>query len=341
MTTHSLVSTPHDLQAPTTLQTSLRIVGHQIPLVGGVEGEMVSPCRVSSSPCALVSSSLEKGRWENMAVKSGPAGVVAQDSPSVALVTVCEVVEAVGTLAGGKPGVDEEATSCEDHQTSAQTHPHFSREVSLNISELLKHEKFGVSNNPEASVCTNILSQTCQHQGQGKCNNTTRKDSIGEYLVNSPSQETSQKETSSPKYSNQTCSHLLVHPVKENTTQNEFQKETQTKGTMSYWIYSKGNQVQTSKHKMSGTTLSASVLQNNCGASKTKMVDASIASSSSAGASSCNASHQMSSQELHTHQICPPAIHSNPTYLGNNSYLEHEDSNSSSDDEQKLVIELE
>ncbi|XP_016297531.1 uncharacterized protein LOC107654793 isoform X2 [Sinocyclocheilus anshuiensis] len=235
----------------------------------------------------------------------------------------------------------EEATSCEDHQTSAQAHPHFSREVSLNISEPLKHEKFGVSNKPEASVCTNILSQTCQHQGQGKCNNTTRKDSIGEYLVNSPSQETSQKETSSPKYSNQTCSHLLVHPVKVNTTQNEFQKKTQTKGAMSYWIYSKGNQVQTSKHKMSGTTLSASVLQNNCGASKIKMVDASIASSSSAGASSCNASHQMSSQELHTHQICPPAIHSNPTYLGNNSYLEHEDSNSSSDDEQKLVIELE
>ncbi|XP_042621801.1 uncharacterized protein LOC109095491 isoform X1 [Cyprinus carpio] len=230
----------------------------------------------------------------------------------------------------------EEATSCEEHQTSAQAHPHFSREVSLNISEPLKHE----TNKPKASVCTKNLSQTCQHQGQGECNNTTRKDSICEYLVNSP-QDTSQKETSSPKYSNQTCSHLLVHPVKVNTTQNEFQKETQTRGAMSYWIYSKGNQVQTSKHKMGGTTLSASVLQNNCGSSKNKMVDASIASSSSAGPSSCNPSHQMSSQEFHTHQICPPAMHSNPTYLGNNSYLEHEDSNSSSDDEQKLVIELE
>lgn len=187
-------------------------------------------------------------------------------------------------------------------------------------------------NNPEASVCTNIISQTFQHQGQGECNNT-RKDSMGKYLGNSPSQETSQKETSSPKY--------LVHPLKVNTKQNELKKETHPRGPMSYWIYSKDNQVQTSKHKMSGTTVSASVLQNISGASKTKTVNASIASSCSAGPSSCNASHQMSIQELHTHQICPPAIHSNPTYLGSSSYLEHEDSNSSSDDEQKLVIELE
>lgn len=45
-----------------------------------------------------------------MAVKSGPTEVVAQDSPSVALLMVCEVVEAVGTLAGGKPGVDVGST---------------------------------------------------------------------------------------------------------------------------------------------------------------------------------------------------------------------------------------
>ncbi|XP_026076567.1 zinc finger protein 831 [Carassius auratus] len=242
---------------------------------------------------------------------------------------------------GERARTEEEETSCEEHQKSAQAHPHFSQEVSLNISEPLKHDKFGVSNKPEASVCTKIISQTCQHQAQGECNNTTRKDSIGEHLVNSPSQETSQKETSSPKYSNQTCNHLLMHPVKVNTTQNEFQKETQTKGAMNYLIYSKGNQVQTSKDKMTGTTLSASVLQHNCGDSKTNMADASISSLSSAGPSSCNGSHQMSSQECHTHQICPPAMHSNPTYVGNNSYLEHEDSNSSSDDEQKLVIELE
>ncbi len=61
---------------------------------------MVSPCRVSSSPCMLGSPSLEKGRWENMAVKSGLAGVVVQDSPSVALLMVFEVVEALGTLGG-------------------------------------------------------------------------------------------------------------------------------------------------------------------------------------------------------------------------------------------------
>uniref|UniRef100_A0A9R1SHA4 C2H2-type domain-containing protein n=2 Tax=Cyprinus carpio TaxID=7962 RepID=A0A9R1SHA4_CYPCA len=234
----------------------------------------------------------------------------------------------------------EDATSCEEHQTFAQAQQHVSREVSLNISEPLQHEKIGVLNNPEASVCTNNVSQTFQHQGQGECSNTG-KDSMGEYLGNSPSQETSQKETSSPKYYNPTCRPLLVHPLKVNTMQNEFQKETQSRGPMSYWIYSKDNQVQTSKHKMSGTIVSASILQNNGGASKTKIINASIASSCNAGPSSCNASHQMSSQKLHTHQICPPAIHSNPTYLGISSYLEHEDSNSSSDDEQKLVIELE
>lgn len=102
----------------------------------------------------------------------------------------------------------------------------------------------------------------------------------------------------------------------------------------------KGSQVQ--MHKTSGTTVSASVLQNNCGASKIESVSTSITSSSSAGPSHCNASNQMSSQEP---QICPPAIHSNSTepklFYSGNSYLEHEDSNSSSDDEQKLVIELE
>ncbi len=226
------------------------------------------------------------------------------------------------------------------HLTPAQDHPHFFQEVSLNISEPFQHDIFGAPNNPEASVCTNIVSQTLQHQVQGECSNT-RKDSMGEYLGNSPSQETSQKKTSSPKYSNQTCRHILVHPLKVYTMPNEFKKETRPRGPMSYCIDSKDNQVQTSKHKMSCTTESPSVLQNNSGASKTKTINASIALSCRAGPSSCNASHQMSIQELHTHQICPPAIHSNPTYLGSSSYLEHEDSNSSSDDEQKLVIELE
>lgn len=201
--------------------------------------------------------------------------------------------------------------------------------MSLNISEPLQHEKFSDSNNPEAYICTNILSQTCQHEGQGECTNNT---SMGEYLGNSPCRETSQQETSSLS-SSQTSRQSV------NTMQNEFQKETQTRGSMSYWIYSKGSQVQ--MHKTSGAPVSASVLESNCGASKIESVSTSITSSSSAGPSHCNASNQMSSQEP---QICPPAIHSNSTepklfYLAN-SYLEHEDSNSSSDDEQKLVIEL-
>lgn len=232
--------------------------------------------------------------------------------------------------------------SYEEHQTSAQAH----QEVSLNISEPLQNEQFRDSNNPDASVCTNMLSQTCQHESQGECNTSTRKDSMGEYLWNSSSRETIQQETCSltvAKNSSQTSGHLLVQPLSVNTMQNEFQKEMQTRGSMSYWIYSKGTQVQmhSSQHKTSGTTVLASISQNNCGASKIETANTSI--TSSAGPSSCNASNQISSQEL---QICPPAIQSNSTepklfYLGNNSYTEHEDSNSSSDDEQKLVIELE
>lgn len=228
--------------------------------------------------------------------------------------------------------------SYEELQTSAPAH----QEVSLNISEPLQHEQFRDSNNPDASVCKNILSQTCQHEGQGECNTNTKKDSMGEYLGNSSSRETIQQETSSltvAKNSSQTSGHLLVQPLSVNTMQNEFQKEMQTRGSMSYWIYSKGTQVQmhSSQHKTNGTTVLASVSQSNCDASKIET------SSSSAGPSSCNVSNQISSQEL---QICPLAIHSNSTepklfYLGNNSYMEHEDSNSSSDDEQKLVIELE
>ncbi|XP_067287681.1 zinc finger protein 831 [Pseudorasbora parva] len=223
--------------------------------------------------------------------------------------------------------------SCEEQQTSAQGH----RDVSLNISYPLQQEKFRDSNNPEASVGTSIPSQTRQNESQGEYDNNT---SVAEYLENSPSRETSQQETSSlsaAEKSHQTSR----HPLSVNTMQNEFQKETQT----NYWVYSKGTHVQlhTSQHKASGTTVSASVLQKNSGELKIETVNTSITSSSSAGSSSLNASNQISGQEL---QICPPGIHSNSTepklfYAGNNSYLEHEDSNSSSDDEQKLVIELE
>ncbi|XP_077060647.1 zinc finger protein 831 [Siphateles boraxobius] len=234
----------------------------------------------------------------------------------------CQGCEDNGKQDKRKVREKKETMSSEEHQTSTQ--------VSVNTSEPLQHEKFSDSNNPEASVCTNILSQTCQHEGQGECNNNT---SMGEYLGNSPSRETSQQETSSLS-SSQTSRQSV------NTMQNEFQKETQARVSMSYWIYSKGSEVQL--HKTSGTPVSASVLQNNCGASKIESVSTSITLSSSAGPSYCNASSQMSSQEP---QIRPPAIHGNSIepklfYLGN-SFMEHEDSNSSSDDEQKLVIELE
>lgn len=42
---------------------------------------------------------------EDMVSKSGPVGVVAQNSPLVALLVVHEVFEALGLVAGGKQGV--------------------------------------------------------------------------------------------------------------------------------------------------------------------------------------------------------------------------------------------
>lgn len=61
-------------------------------LVGGVEGDMKSPWRVSSSPCALLSCSVEKRRMEKMVSKSGPVEVVAKNSPSFILLIFREVV---------------------------------------------------------------------------------------------------------------------------------------------------------------------------------------------------------------------------------------------------------
>ncbi|XP_056324753.1 zinc finger protein 831 [Danio aesculapii] len=227
----------------------------------------------------------------------------------------------------------DQAVSSGKHQTSTQANPHFSQEVSFNVSQSLHHEKL----HPETSVCTDLIPPNCQSKGE----NSSRTDSMGEYLGNSPSPESDQREMSSlnmARCSNQTCRHLAL----ANTTQSEYQKETQARGATSYWIYSKGTHVQ--MHKTSST--SASVHQNNCAVSNTETVNASAPPSSSDGSRSRKESLQMTIQEAQTHQMCAPATHSSSSepkqlYLGSSSYLELEDSNSSSDDEQKLVIELE
>ncbi|XP_073771559.1 zinc finger protein 831 isoform X2 [Danio rerio] len=221
----------------------------------------------------------------------------------------------------------DQAISRGKHQTSTRANPQFSQEVSFNFSQSLHHEKL----NPETSFCTDITPPNCR----SKCENSSRTDDMGEYLGNSPSPETDQRDMSSlntAKRSNQTCRRSAL----ANTTQSEFQKETQARGAMSYWIYSKRTQV----HKTSST--SASVLQNNCAVSNTETDNASVTPPSSDGSRS-----QMTVQEAQTHQMCAPVTHSSSTeskqlYLGSSSsYLELEDGNSSSDDEQKLVIELE
>ncbi|XP_051532106.1 zinc finger protein 831 [Myxocyprinus asiaticus] len=262
----------------------------------------------------------------------------------------------------GKQDKGKDEKSCEEHQTAeAQAHPHLSQDminVSLHIVDQTQHDKFSVSNYVTPSVCMNISSQTCQPQGHRERDNYIRRNSKNEGFGKSTSQETSQKQSKSlghdkrlvslspgqsvAGYANQTSRHLLVHPLSVNAMQMEVQKEPQTRSAKTHWTYSKATQAQvlSQQHKTISKTVSASV-------SRTELVNTNIMSSSSVSCKShSNAPQQTFSQVPHTNQICSPSTHSNSTesklfYSGNKSYLEHEDSNSSSDDEQKLVIELE
>ncbi|XP_051967391.1 zinc finger protein 831 [Xyrauchen texanus] len=274
-----------------------------------------------------------------------------------------------GCKNNGKQDKGKDEKPCEEHQTAeAQAHPHVSQDVinvSLHIVDQTQHDKFSISNYPAPSICTNIHSHTCQPQGHRERDNYIRRDSKNEGF-GKHTQETSQMQSKSlghdkrlvslssgqsvSGYANQTSRHLLVHPLSVNAMQMEVQKETQTRSAKTHWTYSKATQAQvlSQQHKtISQQTVSASVSQNHCCASRTELVNTSIMSSSSVlYKSHSNAPQQTFSQVPHTNQICSPATHSNSTesklcYSGNNSYLEHEDSNSSSDDEQKLVIELE
>lgn len=228
--------------------------------------------------------------------------------------------------------------------------------MSLNISNPTQHDKFNVPNNPAPSVC-NIPSQTCQAQGQEGCNNYTSRDSQDGVFGKGISQETSQREAASPGYAlvspspglavvgfaNQTCRHQLVCPILGNANQ----KEILTRNVMTHWTCSKDTEAQviSPQNKLNSTTVSGSVLQNHCSASATEVVNTSMTSSSCAGL-------MRSSAPYKTYSQIPNQKHSRATlsnsqtdsklfYSASNSYLEHEDSNSSSDDEQKLVIELE
>nr|XP_055040008.1 zinc finger protein 831 [Misgurnus anguillicaudatus] len=252
--------------------------------------------------------------------------------------------------------------SCEDHKTADQAHHHLSQEVinaSLNISNPTHNENFSVPNNPETSVC-NIFSQTCPSQGQEGFNNYARRDSEDKVFGKGTSQETSQSETTSPAYgiilpspgldidrfSIQPCRHLLVPPLLVNGKQKEIQKETQTRNNMTLWTYGTQPQVISPQNKQNSATVSGSVWQNHGSALVTEVVRTSTTPSSCAALMSFNSPHKTYNQISHTNQTGSLQVINSQTnfklnYSGNSSYLEHEDSNSSSDDEQKLVIELE
>lgn len=243
----------------------------------------------------------------------------------------------------------------ESSQAAAQAHRHLSQEVinaSLNISNPTQHDIFSAPNNPAPSVC-NILSQTCQPQGQEGCNNYTSRDSKDGVFGKGTSHETGQRETASPGYAlvspsagfeNQTCRNPLVRPLLGNANQ----KETLRGNVMTHWTCAKANEAQviSLQNKLNSTTVSGSVLQNHCSASANEVVNTSTTSSSYAGPLRTNAPHKTYNQITHSNQKHSLATVSNSQtdsklfYSASNSYLEHEDSNSSSDDEQKLVIEL-
>lgn len=223
--------------------------------------------------------------------------------------------------------------------------------VSLNISNPTQHDKFNVPNNPAPSVC-NIPSQTCQPQGQEGCYNYARRDSEDGVFGKGTSLDTASPgyalvspSPGVPGFANQTCRHPLLRPISVNTNQ----KETQRKNVMTRWTCAKGTEVQgiSPQNKLNNTTVLGSVLQHHCSASTTEAVNTSTTSSSCAGLIHSNAPHKTYNQIAHTNQKHSRATVSNSQTdskllnSASNSYLEHEDSNSSSDDEQKLVIELE
>ncbi|KAA0708055.1 Zinc finger protein 831 [Triplophysa tibetana] len=242
----------------------------------------------------------------------------------------------------------------ESSQTAAQAHRQISQEVinvSLNISNPTQHDKFSVPNNPAPSVC-NIPSQTCQPQGQEGCYNYTRRDSEDGVFGKGTSLEIASPGCAlvSPSpgvagFANQTSRHPLVRPISVNTNQ----METLTRNVMTHWTGAKGTEVAgiSPQNKLNTTTVSGSVLQHHCSASTTEAVNTSTTSSSCAGLMHSNAPHKTYNQIAHTNQKHSRATVSNSQTdskvfnSASNSYPEHEDSNSSSDDEQKLVIELE
>ncbi|KAB5537198.1 hypothetical protein PHYPO_G00116100 [Pangasianodon hypophthalmus] len=136
--------------------------------------------------------------------------------------------------------------------------------------------------------------------------------------------------------------HLLAHPLLVNAIQKEVQKETQTKNSAKGLIHSTSLQVQRPlPEQETDGTAQISMLNEPCMISPCNTEHCQIIKTAPAYTRpSC--SNQTNSSCIHPNPTCTSSIQSNPTDPNApHSYMEEEERSSSSDDEGKLVIELE
>ncbi|MCJ8744610.1 hypothetical protein PDJAM_G00120590 [Pangasius djambal] len=136
--------------------------------------------------------------------------------------------------------------------------------------------------------------------------------------------------------------HLLAHPLLVNAIQKEVQKETQTKNSARGLTHSTSLQVQRPlPERETDGTARISMLNEPCMISPCNTEHCQIIKTTPAYTRpSC--SNQTNSSCIHPNPTCTSSIHGNPTEPNApHSYMEEEERSSSSDDEGKLVIELE
>lgn len=135
--------------------------------------------------------------------------------------------------------------------------------------------------------------------------------------------------------------HLLAHPILVNAIQKEVQRETQTKNSAQRLTHSTSSQVlkPLPERETDGTariSMNEPCMTSHCNTEHCQIITTTPAYKHP----SC--SNQTNNSCIHPNPTCTSSIHSNPTDPNApHCYMEEEERSSSSDDEGKLVIELE
>ncbi|XP_072521920.1 zinc finger protein 831 isoform X2 [Salminus brasiliensis] len=136
-----------------------------------------------------------------------------------------------------------------------------------------------------------------------------------------------------------TCGHLLAHPLLVNAIQKEVQKETQAKNSATLLSHANASQMQgpLSENKSDKPFMTSTP----CNADSNQTINTTLTQNN------LPCPKRTNSNAMHSYQPCASTAHHTPIEPNapqchsGGSYLEGEESSSSSDDEGKLVIELE